>query len=79
MDYLGICLLSAAIIVLGIFMVRKPDWCWKLKHALDTEGGEPSKYYLATVKVLGDGHDHHPSGGDPGFHPLTDLAAVGLG
>ena len=24
-----------------------------LKHALDTEGGEPSKYYLATVKVLG--------------------------
>ena len=46
MDYLGICLLSAAIIVLGIFMV-------KLKHALDTEGGEPSKYYLATVKVLG--------------------------
>ena len=53
MDYLGICLLSAAIIVLGIFMVRKPDWCWKLKHALDTEGGEPSKYYLATVKVLG--------------------------
>ncbi|MFR4560947.1 MAG: hypothetical protein ACLT5P_06810 [Flavonifractor plautii] len=34
----GICLLSAAIIVLGIFMVRKLDWCWKLKHALDTEG-----------------------------------------
>ena len=53
MDYLGICLLSAAIIVLGIFMVRKPDWCWKLKHALDTEGGEPSKYYLATVRCWG--------------------------
>ena len=53
MDYLGICLLSAAIIVLGIFMVRKPELCWKLKHALDTEGGEPSRHYLAAVTVLG--------------------------
>ena len=41
------------IIAVGIFMVRKPELCWKLKHALDTEGGEPSKHYLATVTVLG--------------------------
>ncbi len=47
MDYLGICLLSAAIIVL--FSWCAADWCWK-GHALDTEGGEPSKYYLAKVR-----------------------------
>ena len=66
MDYLEICLVSVVVIALGIFMVRKPElcWklkhavrkpelCWKLKHALDTEGGEPSRHYLATVTVLG--------------------------
>ena len=74
MDYLGICLLSAAIIVLGIFMVRKPDWCWKLKHALDTEGGEPSKYYLATVKVLGTAMIHSR----PGLGGLVHRGAVRL-
>ena len=53
MDYLGICLVSAVIIAVGIFMVRKPELCWKLKHSLDTEGGEPSKYFLAATKVFG--------------------------
>lgn len=53
MDYLEICLVSAVIIAVGIFMVRKPELCWKLKHSLDTEVGEPSRHYLATVKVLG--------------------------
>lgn len=53
MDYLEICLVSVAVIAVGIFMVRKPELCWKLKHSLDTEVGEPSRHYLATVKVLG--------------------------
>lgn len=38
MDYLEICLVSVVVIALGLFMVRKPELCWKLKHALDTEG-----------------------------------------
>lgn len=53
MDYLEICLVSVAVIAVGIFMVRKPELCWKLKHSLDTEGGEPSRHYLAAVTVLG--------------------------
>ena len=53
MDYLEICLVSVVIIAVGIFMVRKPEVCWKLKDALDTEGGEQYKHYLATVTVLG--------------------------
>ena len=44
MDYLEICLVSVAVIAVGIFMVRKPELCWKLKHALDPEGREPSRH-----------------------------------
>lgn len=46
-------LILLVIIALGIFMMRRPDVCWKLKHFLDTEGGEPSRFYRATVQVIG--------------------------
>ena len=45
--------LLIVVIALGIFMVVKPDWCWKLEHFLDTKGGEPSDLYLAVTRVLG--------------------------
>ena len=67
MDYLEICLVSVVVIALGIFMVRKPELCWKLKHALDTEGGEPSRHYLATVTLP------DPGGRGPGIEAKEEL------
>lgn len=42
MERLLMCLAALACIALGIFMLAKPELCWKLEHFLDTIGGEPS-------------------------------------
>lgn len=78
MDYLEICLVSVAVIAVGIFMVRKPELCWKLQHSLDTEG-RAVQALSGDRKSAGDGHDHHPCGGDSGLCHLLILEAAGLG
>ncbi len=42
-------------------------------------GGRAVEVLSGDRKGAGDGHDHHPSGGDPGFHPLPDFGGCRLG
>lgn len=53
MERLVMGLAALAFIALGIFMLAKPELCWKLEHFLDTIGGEPSDWYLAVTRLAG--------------------------
>ena len=41
-----LCLVAAGLTALGVLMVARPKWLWKLEHWWDTVGGEPSDWYL---------------------------------
>ena len=53
MERLLMCLAALVCIALGIFMLAKPELCWKLEHFLDTIGGEPSDWYLTVTRLAG--------------------------
>lgn len=38
---------------LGLFMIIKPDWIWKIENFLDVKGGEPTEFYLVTMRLGG--------------------------
>ena len=53
MERLVMGLAALAFIALGIFMLARPELCWKLEHFLDTIGGEPSDWYLTVTRLAG--------------------------
>lgn len=53
MERLVMGLAALAFIALGIFMLARPELCWKLEHFLDTIGGEPSDWYLTVIRLAG--------------------------
>ena len=48
-----LCLVAAWLTALGVLMVARPKWLWKLEHWWDTVGGEPSDWYLTIMRVTG--------------------------
>lgn len=53
MEHLLMCLAALVFIALGIFLLAKPELCWKLEHFLDTIGGEPSDWYITITRLSG--------------------------
>ena len=53
MERLVMGLAALAFIALGIFMLARPELCWKLEHFLDTIGGEPPDWYLTVTRLAG--------------------------
>lgn len=41
------------LLLLGIFMVWKPNLLWKVVHCLSVKDGEPTGFYLYVVKLVG--------------------------
>ncbi len=41
------------LLVLGLFMLIKPEWLWKIENCLTVKGGEPSDFYLASMRIGG--------------------------
>ena len=49
MEYLAL----PALLVLGLFMLLKPELLWKIEHFFSVKGGEPTDFYLAMMRVGG--------------------------
>ncbi len=49
MDYLWIFVL----LILGLFMIIKPELLWKIENFLSVKGGKPSDFYLASMRIGG--------------------------
>lgn len=41
------------LLLLGIFMVWKPNVLWKITHFLSVKDGEPTGLYLYVVRLIG--------------------------
>ena len=41
------------LLVLGIVMLLKPEWLWKIEHIFTVKNGEPTDLYLALMRVGG--------------------------
>ena len=41
------------LLVLGIVMLLKPEWLWKIEHVFTVKNGEPTDLYLALMRVGG--------------------------
>ena len=48
-NYIGLVVMFA----LGLFMLLKPEWLWKLEHLFSVKSGEPSELYLAKMRLGG--------------------------
>ena len=53
MRELWFCLAGLVLAVVGILLLAKPEWVWKLEHFWCTEGGEPSEWYETLTRLLG--------------------------
>lgn len=42
-------------IILGLLMMVKPEWFWKIEHFLDVKDGKPTEWYLAKLRLMGVG------------------------
>ena len=40
-------------LLIGVIMLVKPEWMWKLKHGLSVQDGEPTDLYLASTRIMG--------------------------
>lgn len=40
-------------LALGIYMLRKPEVFWKIEHIFTVRDGEPTKFYLALLRIVG--------------------------
>ena len=49
MDYLW----DVILIVLGITMLLKPEFLWKIEHMFTVKNGEPSDLYLFLMRIGG--------------------------
>lgn len=49
MKYLGL----IALFLLGILMLWKPEWLWKIEHLFSVKGGEPTDFYLTKMRIGG--------------------------
>ena len=49
MKYVGL----AALFVLGVLMFWKPELLWKIEHLFSVKGGEPTDFYLSTMRIGG--------------------------
>ena len=41
------------LLLLGILMFVKPELLWKIEHVFSVKGGEPTDFYLSTMRVCG--------------------------
>ncbi len=41
------------LLLLGIFMVWKPNLLWKITHCFSVKDGEPTGFYLYVVRLIG--------------------------
>lgn len=53
LEHIQVLAVSVLLTALGVLMVVRPEWLWKLEHWLDTVGGEPSEWYLTISRVVG--------------------------
>ena len=49
MGYVGL----IALFVIGVMMFWKPELMWKIEHLLSVRGGEPTDFYLSTMRIGG--------------------------
>ena len=53
LEHIQVLAVSVLLTALGVLMVVRPEWLWKLEHWLDTVGGESSEWYLTISRVVG--------------------------
>ncbi|WP_052447373.1 DUF6199 family natural product biosynthesis protein [Clostridium polynesiense] len=46
-------LYTTTLIILGLAMLFKPELLWKIEHFLTTKDGEPSDFYVASMRIGG--------------------------
>lgn len=46
-------IVNIIILVLGLFMLIRPDIIWKMEHFLSVKNGEPTEWYLAITRIIG--------------------------
>lgn len=49
MGYISLVLLLA----LGILMITKPKFLWRLENIFTVKGGEPTELYIAVMQITG--------------------------
>lgn len=49
MKYVGL----VALFALGVLMFWKPELLWKIEHLFSVKGGEPTDFYLSTMRIGG--------------------------
>lgn len=53
MDYTTFLVVMFLLVPVGILMISKPHFVWKIDHFLSVKGGEPSDFYLACTRLGG--------------------------
>jgi len=49
MEYLAL----LALLILGLAMLFKPEFLWKIEHFFSVKGGEPTELYLQMMRLGG--------------------------
>ena len=49
MEYLAL----PALLILGLAMLFKPEFLWKVEHFFSVKGGEPTELYLQMMRLGG--------------------------
>lgn len=49
MEYLAL----LALLILGLAMLFKPEFLWKIEHFFSVRGGEPTELYLQMMRLGG--------------------------
>ncbi len=46
-------IISILMILIGLLFYKKPEVVWKIKHYIDTKGGEPTDFFISRTKITG--------------------------
>ena len=49
MAYLGL----IGLFLLGVLMFLKPELLWRIEHIFSVKGGEPTEFYLSSMRIGG--------------------------
>ncbi len=51
--FFQLAMLVLFLLALGLIMLLKPEWIWRLEHWFSVKGGEPSELYIALTRIGG--------------------------
>ncbi|MBQ2865560.1 MAG: hypothetical protein IJE90_03460 [Clostridia bacterium] len=54
MEYTGGYVIAAIfVLIVGVLSVVRPELVWKFKHMLTVRDGEPTQYFLVSMRISG--------------------------